>query len=63
LGACRELIQAFRQEVFVNEEMLIIATGGFSGLFEKQGIYDVHVPDLILHGIRIAAEDNGVLTD
>jgi type III pantothenate kinase len=61
LGACRELINAFQQEVFPNENMLIIATGGFSGLFEKQGIYDVHVPDLILHGIRIAAQDNGVL--
>lgn len=61
LGACKELIQAFRQEVFLNEDMLIIATGGFSGLFEKKGIYDVHIPDLILHGIRIAAQDNQIL--
>jgi type III pantothenate kinase len=60
LGACRELIATFRKEVFNHEQVKIIATGGFSGLFEKSGIYDVHVPDLILHGIRIAAKDNGI---
>ena len=60
LGACRELITAFKQEVFSNDQCTIIATGGFSGLFEKTGIYDVHEPDLILHGIRIAAKSNDI---
>ena len=58
LGACRELIAHYRQEVFKNKEVKIIASGGFSGLFEKTGIYDVHVPDLILYGIKKAAHDN-----
>lgn len=60
LGACRELIHHYRQEVFENQTVKIIATGGFSGLFEKSGIYDVHVPDLILFGIKKSAQDNDV---
>lgn len=60
LGACRELIKHYHEEVFHHQSVKIIATGGFSGLFEKSGIYDVHVPDLILHGIRLGAKDNDV---
>lgn len=58
LGACRELIKHYREEVFHHQPVKIIATGGFSGLFEKTGIYDEHVPDLILHGIRLGAKEN-----
>ncbi|KTC88493.1 type III pantothenate kinase [Legionella cincinnatiensis] len=55
LGACRELIQRMTQEVFGAEKTLILATGGFASLFEKQGLYDHLVPDLVLQGIRLAA--------
>ncbi|WP_115710154.1 type III pantothenate kinase [Legionella sainthelensi] len=55
LGACRELIQRMIQEVFGTEKTLILATGGFASLFEKQGLYDYLVPDLVLQGIRLAA--------
>lgn len=55
LGACRELIQRMIQEVFGAEKTLILATGGFASLFEKQGLYDHLVPDLVLQGIRLAA--------
>lgn len=60
IGACRELIQRFKQDVFAGEEVLIIATGGFASLFENQGVYDLHIPDLVLQGIRLAAEMNTV---
>lgn len=59
LGACRELIGRIKNEVFVGQDVLVLATGGFASLFDKQGIYDQHLPDLVLQGIRIAAEMNG----
>lgn len=58
LGACREVMMQTKQSLFVHEEVLVLATGGFAPLFEKQGIYDQHLPDLVLHGIQIAAAIN-----
>ncbi len=55
IGACRELIQRLSQEAFGTDKALILATGGFASLFEKQGLYDHLVPDLVLQGIRLAA--------
>lgn len=58
LGASRELISRIKKEVFDGQPVLVIATGGFSGLFENQGIYDHLLPQLVLQGVRIAAEMN-----
>ncbi len=58
LGACRELIHRIKDEVFAQQEILVLATGGFAALFDKQGIYDHLVPDLVLQGVRLAAELN-----
>ena len=58
LGACRELIARIKQEVFAEQAVLVLATGGFASLFEHHGLYDHLLPDLVLEGIRIAAELN-----
>ncbi len=58
IGACRELIDRIKKEVFLGMDVLVLATGGFAPLFDKQDIYDQHLPDLVLHGVRIAAEMN-----
>lgn len=58
IGACRELIERIKKEVFGEVDVLVLATGGFASLFDKQDIYDQHLPDLVLHGVRIAAEMN-----
>jgi type III pantothenate kinase len=58
IGACRELIDRIKKEVFLGLDVLVLATGGFAPLFDKQDIYDQHLPDLVLHGVRIAAEMN-----
>lgn len=58
LGACRELINRIKKESFVGQEVVVLATGGFAPLFDKHGIYDHLVPDLVLQGIRLAAELN-----
>ncbi|MGC1183451.1 type III pantothenate kinase [Legionella sp.] len=57
LGACRELIQRINQEAFSSSanRALVLATGGFASLFEKQNLYDHLVLDLVLQGIRLAA--------
>lgn len=55
LGACRELIRRMNQEVFKSNKALVLATGGFASLFDKQDLYDHLVPDLVLRGIRLAA--------
>lgn len=58
IGACRELINQIKGEVFSNDEVMVVATGGFASLFEKQGIYEQILPDLVLQGIRMAVEMN-----
>lgn len=58
VGACRELIGRFKRDVFDDDNSLVIATGGFASLFDQQSIYDIHLPDLVLQGIRLASEMN-----
>jgi type III pantothenate kinase len=58
LGACRELIYRIKEEAFAGEEVLVLATGGFASLFDKQRIYEKLIPDLVLQGLRLAAELN-----
>lgn len=60
LGACRELIKRIKEESFAGQDVMVLATGGFASLFDKQGVYDHLVPDLVLQGIRLAAELNNV---
>lgn len=55
LGACRELISRIKQEAFVNQSVVVLATGGFASLFEQYAIYDHLISDLVLQGIRLAA--------
>jgi type III pantothenate kinase len=54
LGACREVIARIKQEIFTTQDVLVLATGGFSSFFAKYNLYDQHLPDLALHGLRIA---------
>lgn len=58
LGACRELITQIKREQYAQQEVLVLATGGFASLFENCQLYDHHLPDLVLHGIRIASKLN-----
>lgn len=51
INDCFEGGQGENQPVF-------IATGGFSGLFEKAGLFDVVVPDLVLKGLNLALRLN-----
>ncbi|MCX7115327.1 MAG: type III pantothenate kinase [Gammaproteobacteria bacterium] len=56
VGACKELIQRFKQEMSVEgEEVVVLATGGFAPLFEQEDIYDHLMPDLVLEGLKLSA--------
>lgn len=58
LGACRELIVRMTDEAFDGKKPLVLSTGGFASLFDKQDLYDHVIPDLVLQGIRLAASMN-----
>lgn len=53
-GQTREI----RHEVFGGEPALVVATGGFSRLFESDTLFDVLVPDLVLLGLERALSLN-----
>ncbi len=58
LGAMREIITRFTAECFNGEEAFVIGTGGFSNMFEKEKIFHVIIPDLVLKGNLIALQMN-----
>lgn len=58
LGALREIIGGFKQEVFQDEAVTVIGTGGFSQLFRDKALFDVILPDLVLQGILKAYDLN-----
>ncbi len=58
LGSMREIVAQISQEAFGGESPFIIGTGGFSRLFERERIFDVEVPDLVLFGLCEALKMN-----
>lgn len=58
LGAMKEIITKITNECFKGEKPFVIGTGGFSSLFEKEKIFDLIAPDLVLKGNLIALEKN-----
>ena len=58
LGAMREIITRMTNECFQGAKPFVIGTGGFSSLFDKEKIFDLIVPDLVLKGNLIALQMN-----
>ncbi len=58
VGTIRELRHGLTRECFQDEKPLVIGTGGFAHLFEKEKIFDEIVPDLVLKGMLIALQYN-----
>lgn len=54
IGMIREISQRLSNECFQGEKPLVLATGGFAGLFDNAGLFDVIIPDLVLKGLNIA---------
>jgi type III pantothenate kinase len=47
-----------RAQYFSGKPTTLIGTGGFARLFEDAGIFDAHVPELVLIGLREALRLN-----
>ena len=54
LGAMKEVIAGYKKEVFFNDDVTVIATGGFAQLFRERELFDIILPDLVLQGLRVA---------
>ena len=58
LGSVKEIIRRLKNENFSNQELIVIATGGFAHLFEEEKIFTLIIPDLVLQGLRLVLEKN-----
>lgn len=58
LGAIREICHRLTDECFKGEKPVVIGTGGFSSLFEKEKIFDAIIPDLVLKGLLYSLQLN-----
>jgi type III pantothenate kinase len=56
LGALKEIISGYKKDIFNNDAVMVIGTGGFSQLYKDQALFDVIVPDLVLQGMYKAHE-------
>lgn len=56
LGALKEIIAGYKQEVFANEPVTVIGTGGFCHLYKDEKLFDIILPDLVLQGLYQAFE-------
>ena len=59
VGMVRELIGRITAEEFSDEAPVVIGTGGFAQLFNREELFDHVVPDLILAGLQEIVRLNG----
>lgn len=60
-AVAQALTRQMREETFRGEPVLVVGTGGFSRLFERERLFDAVHPDLILVGLeRALALNQGV---
>jgi type III pantothenate kinase len=58
LAMVREISRQIREQYFSGEKGVLIGTGGFSRMFDREKIFDVVVPDLVLEGLLAAYKLN-----
>lgn len=52
LGILREFTTRITEEYFKDKKPVIVGTGGFAYLFEREELFTTVAPDLILHGLK-----------
>jgi len=55
LGAVREVVARVAAEAFGRGHFIVIGTGGHAALLNRDGLFTVHEPTLVLHGLRVFA--------
>lgn len=58
LGQMKEICERISRECFQGDKPMVLGTGGFAYLFEKEKIFDAILPDLVLKGLLIASKNN-----
>ncbi len=58
IGMVKEIKARLIEECFAGAKTRVIATGGFSSLFEKANLFDKIIPDLVLKGLNHALQMN-----
>lgn len=58
VGTVKEIKSRLAAECFPGRNPLVVATGGFSGLFDQEKLFDAVVPDLVLKGLYYALQTN-----
>ncbi len=58
VGIVRELVNRITDEAFSGVRPLVIGTGGFAHLFDREDLFDRVIPDLILVGLLKVLELN-----
>lgn len=58
VGAIRHLVGQLQAEAFPSGPACVIGTGGFARMLETERLFDEVVPELVLFGLRRAAELN-----
>ena len=54
----KEMIREIKKEYLSDGETVVVGTGGFSRLFEKEKVFDALIPELILIGLTRALKMN-----
>lgn len=57
-GAIKEICYLYQKNIFKGEKPFIIATGGFSRIFEEYNLFNEVCPELVLLGVKKAVEMN-----
>jgi type III pantothenate kinase len=58
VGMVKELVKRMTDEAFADDPPIVIGTGGFARMFDREDLFDEIVPDLILEGLREAVRLN-----
>lgn len=58
VGAIRQLVAELSREAFAGVRPYVVATGGFTRLLSAENLFDEIVPELVLIGLKRAAELN-----
>ncbi len=52
LGALKELVARYQENIFKQEPAFVVATGGYAQLFREENLFDALEPDLVLYGLE-----------
>ncbi|MBS1982859.1 MAG: type III pantothenate kinase [Bdellovibrionales bacterium] len=58
LCTLKEISRLIRQDTLKDDKALLVGTGGFSRLFERESVFDALVPELVLIGLHQALKMN-----